>query len=39
MAFQDMIGKTMVSVRNVDNESIEMISSCGKRWSLYHDQD
>ena len=39
MQVSGLIGKTMVSARQVDNERIEFVDSEGVEYSLYHDDD
>lgn len=35
----DMIGKTMASVENIDNETLRFIATDGAVYRLYHSQD
>lgn len=39
MVIKEMLGKTMASVRQVDNESILFVDDVGIEYSLHHDQD
>ena len=36
---QDLIGKTMISVENHDDEEIVFTTTTGEVYKLYHDQD
>ena len=36
---KDLVGKTMVSVDNVNDEEIVFVADDGKRYKLYHSQD
>ena len=35
----DLIGKTMVSVENSNNEELIFTTNTGEKYKLYHDQD
>ena len=37
--FSDLVGKTLTSVENRDNEEITFRTAEGKAWRLYHSQD
>jgi hypothetical protein len=37
--FTDLIGQTMTSVENVDDEEIRFTTTNGKQYKLYHEQD
>lgn len=39
MEFKDLIGKTLTSVENIDNEELVFTVSKSKKYKLYHDQD
>jgi len=39
MNFSDLVGKTMTSVRNVDDEEIIFTQDTGDTYKLYHSQD
>lgn len=36
---EDLIGKTLSSVKNLENERIVFETTEGKQFELYHDQD
>jgi len=39
MSVSQMIGKTMVSVKQIDNDRIEFVDTEGVEYALYHQQD
>jgi len=39
MSVSKMIGKTMVSVKQIDNDRIEFVDTEGIEYALYHQQD
>ena len=39
MNFAELVGKTMTSVRNVDDEEIVFTTDTGNTYKLYHSQD
>ncbi len=37
--FSDLLGRTLIEVKNFDNDEIQFATDDGKRFRLYHDQD
>ena len=37
--FEDLLGKTLVSIKNLDNEELIFTLDNGEQYKLYHEQD
>jgi len=37
--FEDLLGKTLTAIENVDNQELIFTLDNGEKYKLYHDQD